>query len=573
MPIAARPRARRQVVQQGRRRAGVDLSGLAAAGPAVETGGVRVVTRAAAVARQHHEAREVAGEAHAAEHPRRERPSLLRRQRRSVRGSDDPRFVRRLARARESQAIREERTRVGQPHRLDERERGQRVGLERAPARGAPDRAGAKLGLVRTRRLRCAEPRSEETGHLRVRAIHAEGLVLQREAEEPREAEGLDRRGRTLEPAPHHLRAHVDAEHGLHRGRARPRLRTPGGESAHEVFAPGDLHRALEEPVIGARHLGRGIDRGPARHAGRPPPGHRVAARPVDEPLPREADREQVDDRGVVPAGQPRRPPPVRAPRGPPVLIEEQAPQVALALARGHIEHGERTLDQLGRGGRQRLCVIAKPRRVHQELAAPVGLRVAAPARIQAAASIRSQTGLTVIEVRRTELADRLRDVRAPRGLARQVPRRIGDVHDAHPRRHRRLGLVQKRAQAFERERGTGRVERGAEVMIAQPALAIRLAVPRPGHQELRAGAGGEQRGHLGDGPVDHLPERIHGDEAIERPGRGDPSARAADRFGERVPHDCTSTGSGRRCTARGAGGPSRGAQIRNAIRVNPSSR
>ncbi len=175
--------------------------------------------------------------------------------------------------------------------------------------------------------------------------------MLDREAEEAGEAQRLDPRRDGFEGAAEHLRAHVDAEHGL-RGGARPRAGLPR-EAARDTAAEADLDR-LEHGDV-ARQVGRrGRRRGEARGPGVAEGGLTRVER-VQRRVPGQAHGQEVEHAVVGLAHQLRRPTQSAHQPGPARDGEQRAVEVIVGVALGDPDGGERG----GAGGDR---VLGQPR-------------------------------------------------------------------------------------------------------------------------------------------------------------------------------------------------------------------
>ena len=254
------------------------------------------------------------------------------------------------------------------------------------------------------------------------------------------------------------------------------------------------------------------------------------------------------------------------------------------------MERGKRTLDEGARGCRQFRNAKARKRQAHEQRRAPVRLRRAPPARVQATLPTRTKLGLAVVVGGGAELADAVGHEAAPRHLVDEVSTGVDDIDHAGSGDDGGFFLVEQRAKGFEGRRRSRALNRRLKMLVAEATFEMRLPVPGTGHEQVRAGEGLQLRGNVFDRPIDHSPQGVHRDEAVERPCRGDactgavddlvhggPKVSARERIGNdciRLDHQWASRASGRR-TARGGsdGRCSVGGQMRNVSTVKRSSR
>ncbi len=357
---------RRRVEQVGQR-AGVDLAGLAAAGAAVQAGGVRVVGGLAAVAGQHHQRREVLRDPHRIEDAGRQTRGGCRvgaglRQARAVGGlgGAQARVFPARGRGLAGQGVFQQLGAVGQAAGLHEAEaRGggcAQVGPALAPGERAlaafgerlaqafffgdalADRDGGReqTGQLRAGHARCppgcrrwADQRSRRNRGWRCRARRIRGR-----GETPRSA----RRCRTP-PAPRAwaLRRRAAGARPAGRCTAAAGSAISSASCSSQSTCCSAWWRAISasacapllSPAVAAE-------------------GGRAGSRSVvaQQQFPGQPDRQQVHDLVVIPAAQPRLPALIRAPRGPAVDAQQQGAEVVGVGTRGHIEGVKRLRDQ-----------------------------------------------------------------------------------------------------------------------------------------------------------------------------------------------------------------------------------
>ena len=254
-----------RLVEQRGGRTRVDLAGLSAARAAVEPRRVRVVARRAAVSDEQNEPCEVARQAHAAKHPGGEVAARVECERLAIHGSDSGAACaappsRARARALSSRGACPGR---GCPRRACPRtsspSASTNVKVESASvlndlhARGEVEVTRTSRRCVGLSPVSDARTRGASSPGSCGRAVSApSGWYSIGIPKKPAKPSVCTDGAVRLERAPKDLRPHVDAEDGLdRRGRWGAPAPKPRRQRAQHGLAPGDLHRRLEQPVVG----------------------------------------------------------------------------------------------------------------------------------------------------------------------------------------------------------------------------------------------------------------------------------------------------------------------------------
>jgi hypothetical protein len=353
--------AHHRVVQQGGHYPGAGLAGLTGAGAAVQPGRMGVVHRGAAMSGQEHQAPEALGYEHGAQDALgvadpvglgdAARLAVLRTALFPGHGIQSRTnalaelLVDALAmgvgyRPGPAEAVGEQLGAVHQAGRLHEGETGYSGELESLPGLGQTHAAPAPflhaLIVAILDPLADAVGGVEDHGHMGVPGTGAQGHVLDEDAEEAGEADGLHRGCHGLQGAAEDLGAHVDAESGLHR-RAGGRALT--GDAVPVPVQAGD-QVALEADLHGIEHDAVDFGGGPALGGGRahtggqhfPPARHQGGGLLllIQQHVPHQADGEQIDD-GIIPlAGELGLPAQIPGPGRPAADAHQRGMQVAL---------------------------------------------------------------------------------------------------------------------------------------------------------------------------------------------------------------------------------------------------
>ena len=242
--------------------------------------------------------------------------------------------------------------------------------------------------------------------------------MLDRHAEEAGEAKRLCLRADGLERPAYHLRAHVDAEGGLHHRALRADLMGVGRsrlvQISHELALIAELERGQQD-VLDMLWLGRRLggrltaaeafaDLAPARGQ------LRAGLVLEDQHVPGEADRQQLDDGLVLAADQLLLPTQQAGPGGPAADIHQRCVHVVKRGLGRNPETADGRLDAIARRLRQRLDPSAHAALTHHRGAVVHGGE-AAPGGVQRHPGPGSLPGrLAHIEVGGAVVADPLDD-------------------------------------------------------------------------------------------------------------------------------------------------------------------
>ena len=190
-----------------------------------------------------------------------------------------------------------------------------------------------------------------------------------------------------LERAPKDLRPHVEAERGLQRRRARARRAEALGQLRAHLATVHAISTARWRIQSSARaSCAARSNAGQLGIAIAPLGADLLVARAKEDPLPREADREELEDVVVVSIREARRPAEVRAPRRPAVDVEEERRQIALALVRGHAEvRRSRARSSRPRSSAATATVERYAAELHEQSRPLIALGLRSPARVEAA--------------------------------------------------------------------------------------------------------------------------------------------------------------------------------------------
>ena len=533
------------IVQECRGNARVDFAALSAARAARESCRLWIVARGRTMSHQGHQARKVARQAHPAQRTRRELRAFVERRQVAVGDVRTKSRGERTATRGKGVTQRVERgRRRGEGH-AHERHRG----TESRSLHGGKRRRGAagkRLPCVPKRRL--LAPRTLRRGDARAGVGHRKGwrqqagqlrtghalsrLIRDRHAEESRESERLRCGLRNLERATNHLGTHVDAEHRLHRRhRERGRCgRSQPGELPHQWLLIRELDGALQHPVHRLRRA-NGIGQSDPI-ASRVRPSLYEAWRParaIQHKLPRQTRRQQMLDLSVVTPGKSSLPTLKRTRRGPTGHALQQRGKIG-RLQRGwyrQLIDGER--DQLLRFLRQLRDGAPKTRQSHKQTHARVPLPHVRPQAIQSALAVGRPRSLSVAKPRTARVAHMLHHEVAPRRVALRL---AGGIHEVRHQMHdweRGLVSLQRPPYIVQGQRRPEQLERTSQMCIGQRAGLVARAEPGPRHGQTGAAERGNLACRLVDRPIHVPPPRIHGNEAVERPGGRDPRARDID--------------------------------------------
>ena len=325
------PLAHPRLVQQQGQRAGVDLAGLATTGPAVQTGGMRVVGAGAAIASQQHQARVVGAQAHRAqrrggslyagvklgvsrhEKSRAQLLALRRREARLLHGN-------RAGLA--TEAALQQLTGKQQAAGLHEGEARTRTAAKRLPLLAPLQLLAPLLGqrLAQARYVTGvgeAQARRQQAWQLRTLHVAAQRPVGHEHREEAGKAQRLHFGSAGFQGAAVDLRAHIDAEHGLHGGFRSCHVGAGGVmQAVAQRLLVATLQRGLPQPVDPLCAPGLVNARCRAVPGRGQPAGHvQFGMAFVQQPLPGHPHGQQVDDLLVVVLRQPCLPTLVGAPR------------------------------------------------------------------------------------------------------------------------------------------------------------------------------------------------------------------------------------------------------------------